>query len=487
MQLSDRCSPLMLLLTLVLPSTAVAQKADSVAQRRHAVERSLTPAIVLEGQAVPRWTMQERMVRYNVPGVSLAVIRNGSIEWSAAYGSTGGTSAQPVTSTTLFQAASLSKPVAALLALTLVQEGRLSLGENVDHYLRTWRLPASSFTATHPITLSGLLSHSAGVTVSGFAGYPQGAPRPTLVQILEGTGPANSPRVLVDTIPGTRYRYSGGGYQIAQLVMEDVTGTPIADLARDLVLTPLDMEHSTFAELSPAQARTTAAGHSYNGAPVAGNWHRYPEQAAAGLWSTAGEMAKLVVGLIESAQGAEGAVLDRSLMAQMLTRQIGSAGLGLGVHGDGDDLLFDHAGVNEGYRAYMAGYPVTGNGVVVMTNGDGGTDLINEIVRSVSHVYGWSDFAPDTQAVAPVPRPGLARYAGTYRVAEEELIITVRAEADHLVVSTPRGSHYTFYPVSMLRFVAIEDGSTIEIVQRRDEPTELRLWGMRARRTSQAW
>jgi CubicO group peptidase (beta-lactamase class C family) len=473
-----------LLVAVHLPAPGVAQTADDAAYRRQAVERSLVPAILVEGRATD-WTIEQRMARYNVPGLSLALIRDGSIDWTAEYGSTGRTGSGPVTTSTLFQAASLSKPVAALVALKLVQDGRLSLDDDVDRYLRSWRIPENRFTAARPVTLRALLSHSAGVNVSGFPGYPQSETIPTLLQILEGSGPANSLPVRVDEVPGSGYRYSGGGYQIVQLIIEDVTSRPFDELARELVFAPLEMDRSTFAvTLSTADAHAAAAGHRYNGEPISGGWRSYPEQAAASLWSTADDLAKFAIGVIRAFRGADGAVLDAGLATEMVTRQAGDAGLGLGVHGQDAGLHFDHAGWTGGYRAYMIGYPVTGDGLVVMANGDGGNDLINEILRSVAHVYGWPDFRPTTRSVAAVPRSTLEAYSGRYYVDDYDLTITVIADEDHLLLSTPRGSRYTFYPASESDFFSIEDGSTLEIVRRGHEPDELRLWGMVARRST---
>jgi CubicO group peptidase (beta-lactamase class C family) len=473
-----------LLVALLLPAAGVAQSADEPAQRRKAVERSLMPAIMLEGRAT-EWTIQERMGRYNVPGLSLALVRDGRIDWTAEYGATGHSPSGLITPSTMFQAASLSKPVAALVALKLVQDGQLCLDEDVARYLRSWRIPANEFTETRPVTLRALLSHNAGVNVPGFPGYADGEALPTLLQVLEGSGPANSPPVSINVMPGSGYRYSGGGYQIIQLILEDVTSRPFEELARDLVLAPLGMDRSTFAVIpSTAHAHIAATGHSYAGELVAGGWHSYPEQAAASLWSTAGDLAMFVIGVMRAFRGAEDAVLESDLAAQMQTPQAGNTGLGPGVHGEGADLHFDHSGWTRGYRAYMIGYPMRGDGLVVMANGDGGNDLINEIVRSVAHVYGWPGFSPETRSVTALPRSTLEKYAGRYYVDQYDFTITIRADRDHLLLSTPRGSRYTFYPSSDSQFFSIENGSTLEIVRGRSEPDELRIWGMVGKRST---
>jgi hypothetical protein len=383
------------------------------------------------------------------------------------------------------------------------------------------------------VTLRQLLSHSAGVNVAGFPGYPADAALPTLVQLLDGVPPANSPPVRLDGPPGT-YRYSGGGYQIVQLLLEDATGRPFAALADDHVLAPLGMTQSAFAPvLPPAWAGEAAAGHRFDGQPVPGGAFAYPELAAAALWSTPSDLARLAVGIMHAYRPApcSGSVptrersgpaapratpasggqplLEHATALRLLTRTVGDAGLGPGVHGTGTALHFDHAGWTQGFRAYLVAYPARGDGVVVMTNHDGGHELIGELVRGVAHVYGWPDFRPVRHPAVRLRGPALQRRlracAGTFRVRAWDLPLTVRAARDplgaHLVLRTPRGTTYHFYPTdvtpSHLRFVSLEDGAVLSAVgpagardgsadtgQPAGGCTALELWGARAERTS---
>jgi CubicO group peptidase (beta-lactamase class C family) len=176
------------------------------------VESGLLPPIVVAGRPVPPMTLSARMAGLKVPGVSIAVINDGAVEWAKGYGVVEAGTTNPVTSRTLFQAASISKPVAALAALRLVEQGKLALDEDVNAKLTSWKVPENEFTKTEKVTLRRLLSHTAGLTVHGFSGYPAGTPVPTLVQVLDGAKPANSAAVRVDVVPGTIMRYSGGGF-----------------------------------------------------------------------------------------------------------------------------------------------------------------------------------------------------------------------------------------------------------------------------------
>lgn len=469
-------------LTLVVSACTPALREQTV--RQQAVERQLLPAAMPEGDTTEPWHIADRMRRYNVPGLSVAVIRNGRIDWSAGYGTTRAEGAQPVTESTVFQAASLSKPVAAVAALSLVSDGVLRLDEDVNERLRSWTLSVADNSAIPGTTLRGLLSHTAGVNVSGFPGYPPNEPRPTLLQTLNGTSPATSPRVLVERDRIGQYHYSGGGYQVLQLLIEQSTDVAFERVARERVLLPFGMTRSTFeVELPQELAVDAAAGHGYDGSQVAGRWLLYPQQAAASLWSTSTDLARFVLGILNAYSGRDTTVMHHDIAQQMLTRQAAGIGLGVGVHGEGKQLHFDHAGWTRGFRSYFVAYPARGEGVVIMANGDEGNLLIEEVVRSVSHVYDWPDFKSAARSVVTLGSSALNMLSGIYVVREIGLTLTVSAHDGFLRVRTPRGSMYTFYPSSERTFFAIEDGAALEIVTDADGRTELRLWGMVATRT----
>lgn len=334
------------------------------------------------------WTVAERLAYYKIPGVSVAVIDGGRVAWARGFGSTtaGG---KPVTADTLFQAASISKHVAAIVAMRLVEQGKLALDEDVNLKLRSWKVPENEFTVKEKVTLRRLLNHSAGLTVHGFAGYQNDQPVPTLVQVLDGRKPANSAPVRVDVTSGTLWRYSGGGYEVMQQLVEDVTGKRFPQLARELVLDPLGMSHSTFEQPLPASLRqSAAAGHRLDGSMIPGMWHTYPEMTAAGLWTTPSDLAKVVLEL-QSPK-----VLKAATVREMLTKVQGDYGLGLAL-GPG---TFSHGGSNRGYQCMMFAYVSTagagGRGAIVMTNGDAGGKLADEILRSVAAEYAWPDYRP---------------------------------------------------------------------------------------------
>lgn len=336
--------------------------------------------------------LSERMEYHNIPGVSIAVIDNFQIEWAKGYGVLAAGGSDPITRETLFQAASLGKPVVAVAALHYVDRGYLELDEDVNQSLISWQVPENEFTMIEKVTLRRLLSHSAGVTVEGFGGYALGEKVPDLLQILNGEWPSNSPPISVDIVPGTMHRYSGGGYMIVQNLLEDVINEPFPDIMLDTVFEPWGMAKSTFEFPLPEELWPQAAtGHRVDGSTIPGGWHSFPEMGSgASMWSTPSDIAHFVINVMQSYLGQPDEVLSQDLVIQMLTPLLEDRGLGPKVYDDGGDLFyFMHPGHNYGYWSVLVAYPKRGQGVVIMTNSENGEALWGEILNSVSIEYGW--------------------------------------------------------------------------------------------------
>ena len=448
-------------------TTMTAFAADDPLQQRIArIEQGLLPAVMLEGAPPVKRKLADEMARLGVPGVSIALIHGGEVEWAKAYGAVtpGGA---PVTTSTLFQAASISKPVAAMGALKMVEEGRLELDRDINSYTALWKLPKDA--DNNAVTLRQLLSHTAGTTVHGFPGYAAGAPLPTLVQILNGAKPANTGGVHVNARPGSRWRYSGGGYQVVQYVMAERSKTPFAELMQAKVLKPLAMADSTFAQPLPQPLLARAAlPHDRGGRPIPGGPHTYPEQAAAGLWSTPSDLARFAIETRRSAAGQSNAVLSQAMTNLMLTPVMQNYGLGLGVDGEGQAQSFGHGGSNAGYRARMTAYTERGDGVVVMTNGDRGDELAAQLVRAVAAEYGWPtmgsrvrrNVALTADALATVPGRYVMAGAGDFviRRAGEGLVVELEQGAGETLLAAPSGSYFVQSSEAELQFTGKDSG-----------------------------
>ena len=334
------------------------------------------------------------MTFYNVPGVSIAVIKDFKIDTLEVHGVKDVLTQEPVTVQTLFQAASISKSVSAMAALRLVQDGKMSLDEDINQTLSSWQLPENAFTSNVRVTLKHLLSHTAGTTVHGFRGYRYSEDRPTLVQVLNGTSPANSPPIVVDVTPGTIYRYSGGGFCIMQQAVIDVEDDDFPQILQEIVLTPLAMQSSTFEQPLPQQSLGRAAkGHYDDESYVPGNHHIYPEMAAAGLWTTPADLAYFLIEIQLSLEDHSNQVLNKALTELMLTPVLSDEyGLGFGLIDISGEAYFGHGGANEGFRCFMMAHKKVGVGAVIMTNSDNGSELADKIIGIIAERENWPGY-----------------------------------------------------------------------------------------------
>lgn len=420
-----------------LAASAGAQSAQEIAQRVNAVEMGLVPIVEVAGRG-SRMTLVERMSYYGVPGVSVAVINNYKIEWARGWGVLEVDRRTPVDTNTIFQAASVSKPVTALATLALVHRGSLELDRDVNDVLSSWKVPKSDSIPNFLVTVRGLLSHTSGLTPTGYVGYATGTRLPNLRQVLEGARPANTPAISVDELHGQGFHYSGGGYTILQQVIADVTRQPFPDFMKQTVLAPLSMTHSTYVQPLPKRDRKFAAsGHRSSGRPLPGRWNVYPEEAAAGLWTTPSDLARFAIELQMAAAGRSDRVVPQAVATEMLTPQRGGpVGLGLFLRGSGGSIRFGHSGANEGYRAEFIAFVHRGQGAVVMTNSDTGGGLLSEIINAIAAVYQWPDYSADPKPLARMDPRIYDRYVGEYEVGPN-LVFSVTREGDRLYIQTP--------------------------------------------------
>jgi CubicO group peptidase (beta-lactamase class C family) len=391
--------------------------------RRH-VETGLCNAVFIEGDST--WTIEERMKHYGVPGMSIAIIDDFKIAWTRTYGVMDSTSMRPVTDSTLFQAASISKPVFTMAVLKLAELGALKLDEDVNATLTSWKIPENAYTATEKVTLKRLLGHVAGTTVHGFPGYAPGDPLPTLVNILNGEAPANTPPIVVDQTPGSNWRYSGGGYCVAAQVILDAKGGTIPGHMRDLVLGPLGMSRSTYEQPIPAaMAHNAASGYLPDRSLVKGNWHVYPEYSPDGLWTTPTDLARFVIDLQRSVTSDSGKVLSRATAAQMVEPLLAPYGaVGMGLEDKNGERYFDHGGWNEGFCSWVVGHVKNGKGAVVMVNGNN-MDILGEVGRSIARAYDWPEFVPHYKE-QPLDASLLDALTGRYRVGSDDMVTITR-------------------------------------------------------------
>jgi len=446
----------LLVFVYIISGIAIANPADEAQIKR--VEQGLLPAVLIKGE--PGFSITDRMKFYKVPALSVAVIKDFKIDWARAYGVKDLETNEPATTETLFQAGSISKSVNAMVVMKKVEQGKLSLDEDINTKLTSWKLPDNQFTAKKKVTLRNLLSHTAGTTVHGFPGYAINEKIPTLPQVLDGASPANTAAVRVDMEPGTQFRYSGGGTTITQLALTDIEKKPYPAIARETVLAPLGMRDSTYDQpLTTEWRKKAATGYRSNGSEVEGKIHIYPEMAAAGLWTTPTDLAKFAIEVQLSLAGRSNKVLTKQSVETMTSSFMEDVGLGFFIEKHGNALYFGHGGADEGFRAELLVSRDKGYGVAVMVNSDNG-QILREVIRGVAREYGWDEFLPAPYEIISLDAAKLATFSGRYQVNPDRvltIISSITKTGPHTIAmlnALPTGdAPFALLPISETNFI----------------------------------
>lgn len=439
-------------------SAYVSASSPAVENEIGAVVGGLSTPYQFSNRPAKTHTLKERMDHYKVPGVSIAYFRGGKILWARGFGTLeiGGT--RPVTADTVFQAASISKPVAAMTALSLVEDGSLALDGSIGQWLGAWQIPANPYTDKQGPTLRQLLSHSAGIGSVVTAGYGKDESLPNMMQMLNGVPPAKNKLITIDYAPGSKYEYSVGTYLILQHIIESVTGRSFADVARQRVLAPNKMTASGFYPAGlPADISESsyARGHTGEGNIINGGYKIYPELAAAGLWTTPSDLAKLAIDVQQSLKRRSNHVLSADMTQKMLTRQIGIWGLGWEFVSQEDPApSFYHTGSNLGYKSALYARRDGSEGVAIMTNGENGNDIFFEILTGMAMIYDWDELKPKVRAVFAMTHERLAAFEGEYAFSEPiKGVMIVKSYKETITIEIPGlAAAKEFYPDSATSF-----------------------------------
>lgn len=431
------------------------------------MEHSLLSPVIVAGD--PGMTLAERMRCYDVPGLSIAVWNDGEIDWARGYGVVARGDGRRVDTKTLFQVGSVSKSLTAVATLRLLARRGLPPSTPVNDLLRSWKLPGGE-----GVTIERILSHTAGLNVQGFPGFEAGETQPSLVEELEGRGASLTDPLRVDVTPGTKLRYSGGGYLLLQQMLIDLERRSFDEIMQREVLRPAAMHDSTFAQPLPANLLRRATGgvtEDLDVVPIGGRIH--PEKAAAGLWTTASDLARFGIALQDRR------LLSPSLTSTMLSPAPGTGnrlGLGVFLWKKGNATYFVHPGGNAGFVAVIVGHATKHYGAAILINRENSEGLAFEVLRAVAKVYAWESYLRPAKALARLSGEELAKFAGRYRIDADDILI-VRAEGDHLIASHTLGAELRLDPLTATTFTRRDEDETIDfttLTRTTDEvPTEL--------------
>ncbi|WP_394221326.1 serine hydrolase domain-containing protein [Alteromonas gracilis] len=402
-------------------------------QEANLLKTGLSERIRIEGQKVDYQSLEQRQAHYEVPGVSVAFMRNGQLAWTMQSGVKDVISKLAADKDTVFQAGSISKPAFAAVLMKYRQDNPIDLDTDVNNLLTSWQLPEHEWTGQEAVSLRRLLSHTAGTTVHGFPGYTAGEPVPTLQQVLEGTAPANTSAVVVDIQPGTQMRYSGGGTTLAQLTLQDIANEPLPTMSQRLLFKPLGMTRSGFEQpITTNLSNNMATPYDGDGSPIKGGAHTYATLAAAGMWSTPSDILKLANSVRSAYLGQETDWISQATAQEMLTnntQSIAPPNVGIGffinMSDDGEILGFGHGGADAGFMSQLYIELDTGNGYAIMTNGNNGRQLISELEIRLKEALGVGYSEAEIKTVEPISEDELNQYTGTYAVTKPVIVDVV--------------------------------------------------------------
>ncbi len=420
------------------------------------VENGLHPySWVLLGNE-ERYNILDRMKFYEVPGLSVAVIENGKLAWAKSYGVKDIESKEPITENTLFQAASISKSLNAMAIMQKVEKGIFSLNEDVNNYLKSWKVPENQFTFKEKVTIARLLSHTGGISNfndrSGYLGYKITDSIPTVLQLLKGEPPTRTSTVSVEIEPGKTFQYSNGGSTILQLLLMELENKPYNQILKEIVLDPLFMTNSVFMQPLTDDMKKLAASAHDKWIPLEGKCMVYPELAAAGLWTTPTDLAKFMIEFWLSLKGKSNKIISKESAEKMISRILpdNDYTLGFKITQKGDEVYFGHRGGNYGFYSDMIMNLKSGNGAILMVNGGGdavNSNLRREVLNSIAEEYGWKNYLPPVVKLISNKGEEVKRFIGRYFVSDDN-VVNLSLKNDQFSISSPDLGVLKIFPVS---------------------------------------
>lgn len=393
----------------------------SIDENKHLenIQNNLVPIHYLKNRENKK-SIPQIMEEDKIAGVSIALFDAGKIAWQKAYGYANLEDSIKVTPNTVFNGASLSKPVTALAALNLVEEGVLNLNEDVNNYLEDWKVPENKFTEIEKVTLGRLIGHTAGFERYVQSSFLPNEELPTIEQMLAGDNPSVDPPVSIVYVPGEKQVYSNPGYSVIEKLLEDVTNKDFNEVISERIFEPSDMTHSSFQQPVPKQLREQmATGYSNELEPYP--YKLFPFKAAGGIWTTPTDLARFLITLLEDHHLGTNVILSKRMTDSIFTKTPKRLGFGKIYNDNSQDILFEHWGSNSGFTCYMVASLKNKQGIVVMTNSDNGTSFLSYIARAVAIEYNWDFLQPKVFEPIAMEELELNKFTGKFKGGNEIL------------------------------------------------------------------
>ena len=440
---------------------------DSI-ERKIQLESGIREQVKFLGESENLSSIKDKMLAYNIPALSLAVIRQGKIEWADIYQNANFSEEQKLDCKSIFQAASLSKPVTFLAAVRMHAAGEIDLDKNIQNYLKDFVLPQGKQTAENPVTFRNIFSHTSGIISGGYEGYANNLPIPSDLDVLRGSEGVNSPAIEVITPPNETLAYSGGGYTLAELALQDIYNDEFSNIMKKWILEPAGMKHSEFTQpLLASKSNQAAKGYTQSGDVLDGGWRNYPEQAAAGLWSNAIDMAKFLIEIYKGYQG-KSSIFSQPDIKSILSHERDGHVYGFILNRSGDDISITHYGGNAGYGTGMTISLTSGNGLVYLINSDNGRALSNELLLSASQIYNWKQFKQTDVHRDEVSAEVLKGLSGEYKW-NNQIDLSIKFDENNNLISLyfPNGDEYKLTPIrgDELDFIHPNTGAKVSFIK----------------------
>ena len=401
------------------------------------IENNLIPFYSIEGETL-RKTIPQMMREDNIAGVSMAFIDKGRIAWTKCYGFANIEDSIVVTPQTVFQIGSVSKPVATMAALKMVENGDLSLTEDVNLKLKGWKIPENNFTAKSKVTLEQLIGHTSGIENDVVKFYELGEELPTREQLLSGTAASGDKPITLVSVPGEKYKYSNPAYLVMEELMTDVAGKDFNKIMTDLVFEPCKMNSSSFEQPIPRRLmKLKAIGYDSDLNPLP--YNVYPFKAGGGMWSTSIDLGKFLIALLNDHNGTSKTLISKEMADKVFSKESKKSGFTKWYWKN--DVLFRHDGTIPGFSCFVMGSVDNDQAIVVLTNSSYSHSLLNFIWRTVAEEYKWEYFRPEFYDKIIIEKESLAKFSGKYSTNQDSLAFSIDDDKLYVNSKQTQGKH----------------------------------------------